>query len=191
MTNHETGPQPCDVPTPPRPAGGGARLIAAAILGLTLVLGNGLWLARQFRGQPAAAPIVSASDPNSPVRRINKVSDLPSGPVERIEVAYFYRTPRCWGCTEAERLTRKTIETYFADRLASGEFHLVTADVRKPQNAALARKYGANGSALYLGIVKSGVEYILPIGEVWLVVDNEARFMATLREKIDVVYTSD
>jgi uncharacterized metal-binding protein len=48
MTNHETRPQPRDVPTPPRPAGVRAWLIAAAIVGVTLILGNGLWLARQF-----------------------------------------------------------------------------------------------------------------------------------------------
>jgi hypothetical protein len=57
MTNHETRPQPRDVPTPPRPAGVRAWLVAAAIVGVTLILGNGLWLARQFMEQTALEPV--------------------------------------------------------------------------------------------------------------------------------------
>jgi len=162
-------------------------------VGLALIVGNGLWLIRQYVERPEAPMALSesldtTSDSALPAQRIHQTRELPGGPVERVEVAYFYRAPRCWGCTEAERLTRKTIQTYFAERLASGELQLVVADIRKPQNAALARKYGANASSLYLGIVKGGVEYILPVGEVWLVVDNEARFMAALRDEINVVY---
>lgn len=116
------------------------------------------------------------------------LSQLPPGKVEHVEVVYFHRTQRCASCIEAERLTRKTLDTYFADRLKSGGMSLVVADVQKPQNAALARKYEASGSSLYLGILNGGVEYILPVNDVWLVLQNEAKFMTTLRDKINLVY---
>ncbi len=124
-------------------------------------------------------------------QRINDLSQLPFGQqVEHVEVAYFHRTQRCEGCIEAERLIRKTLDVYFADRLKSGEMSLVVADVQKPQNAALVRKYDALSSFLYLGIVKGGIEYTWPVIDIWLwlTLSDEAEFMASLRDKINIVY---
>ena len=121
-------------------------------------------------------------------QRIEDLSQLPFGQVEHVEVVYFHLTQRCSGCIEAERLTRKTLDTYFADRLKTGEMSLVVADIQNPQNGALVLKYDAYGPSLYLGIVKGGIEYIWPFYDMWLTSGDEAKFMASLRDKIDIVY---
>lgn len=121
-------------------------------------------------------------------QRIEDLSQLPFGQVEHVEVVYFHLTQRCSGCIEAERLTRKTLDTYFADRLKTGEMSLVVADIQKPQNGALVQKYDAYGPSLYLGIVQGGIEYIWPFYDMWLTSGDEAKFMASLRDKIDIVY---
>jgi len=105
-----------------------------------------------------------------------------------IAVVYFHRTQRCASCSEAERLIRKTFDAYFADQIRSGVMSLVVADVQKPQNAPLVRKYDAWGSSLYLGIVKGGVEYIWAVSDIWFALGDEPKFMTLLRDKINTVY---
>jgi hypothetical protein len=198
MTNRKARSQSSRTQTATRPRSGNGPawlIVAVVVIGGLLVFGVGLWLGRARANQSAAgpgSPPIAAANPavgsGLPTQQLRDLSQLPPGKVEHVEVAYFHRTQRCASCIEAERLTRKTLDTYFADRLKSGGMSLVVADVQKPQNAALARKYEASSSSLYLGILKGGVEYILPVNDVWLVLQNEAKFMATLRDKINLVY---
>ena len=153
-------------------------LIAAIVLIALIVIGASLWLIGVRPGRSATASV-------SQVQSINDLDLLPPGQAEHIEVAYFHRTQRCAGCIEAERLIHKTFDTYFTDRLESGEMSLVVADIQKLQNAALAEKYDALSSSLYLGIVKDGIEYTCLVGDIWFARGDEPRFMALLRDKIN------
>jgi len=162
---------------------------------MVLLFSVGLWLEEEHAGRSELVPVsqsAAVADPaassSTPVRQIKDLSQLPPGQVEHIEVAYFHRTQRCEGCIKAEQLTRKALETYFADRLKSGEISLVVADVQKPRNAALAQKYGAWSSSLYLGILKGGVEYTWPVNDIWFTLNSDTRFMASLRNTLNTVY---
>ena len=119
---------------------------------------------------------------------IDELGQLPPGRPDHVEVVYFHLAERCSGCLEAERLTRKTLDTYFANRLQSGEMSLVVADLQDPQNAALVQKYDAYGPSLYLGIMKDGAEYTWPVNDIWFTVSDEPEFMASLLDKLDTVY---
>jgi hypothetical protein len=134
---------------------------------------------------PATANVSVANPTVLPIKQITQLNQLPPGKAERVEVAYFHRTQRCKSCQEAERLTRKTLDTYFAGQMSSGLVNLTTIDVQNPQNTALTRKYGATGSSLFFGIVKNGVEYLCPINDVWYVLSNEAKFLPLLRDRIN------
>ena len=182
MTKHRTTPRSSKTQAVARPQSGSgqALLIALVVLVVLVAFGAGLWLIGVRPGQSATASV-------SQFQRINDLGQLPSGPVEHIEVAYFHRTQRCSSCIEAERLTRKTLDTYFADQLQSGEMSLVVVDFQKQQNAALAQEYDAYGPSLYLGILKDGVKYIWPISDIWFALDDEAEFMALLSDRINIV----
>lgn len=176
--------------TPPakRPRDNRTLALPIIIVILVVIPSLAVWLTQDHAAGTAAADVRSsgqALDLSLPTRTIAKLTDLPPGPAERVQVAYFHRTERCASCVEAERLTRKTLEAYFTEQVGSGRISLVVADVQKSANAALTRAYGASGSELYLGIVKNGTLYVYPVGEIWLVINNEARFMATLRTRID------
>ena len=119
-------------------------------------------------------------------QRIEELSRLPAGQAEHVEVVYFHLTRRCEGCIEAERLTRKALDKYFANRLESGEISLVVADIQDPQNAALVQKYDAYGPSLYLGIRKGGTEYIWPFFDIWLTSGDEAKTILSLRDNIGI-----
>ncbi len=158
-----------------------ARWIAAAGLGVILVL----FLGWRLSSRPAAQPAPVAASNGFPTQWVNALNQLPSGKTERVEVAYFHRTQRCVSCEKAERLIRKTLDTYFTDQVASGAVHLAVADVQKPQNAAITRKYDAFTSSLYFGIVKDGAEYLCPINDLWLALNDETKFMTLLRDRIN------
>jgi len=183
MTKRRTKPRTSKTRAATRPRSGNGQTwrIAAIVLVVLVALGAGLWLI-------GARPSQSATAPVSQVQPINDLAQLPPGQAEHIEAAYFHRTQRCAGCIEAERLIRKTFDTYFTDRLESGEISLVVADIQNPQNAVLAQKYDALSSSLYLGVVKDGIEYTWLVSDIWLTLSDEARFMALLRDKINTAY---
>ncbi len=183
MTKRRTKPRSSKTRTATRPRSGDGQtgLIAAIVLVALVVISAGLWLIGAWPGQSATASV-------SQLQPINDLDQLPPGQAEHVEVAYFHRTQRCASCIEAERLVRKTFDTYFTDQLESGEMSLVVADVQKPQNAALAEKYDALSSSLYLGIVKDGIEYTWLVSDIWFTRSDEARFMATLRDEINIAY---
>lgn len=162
--------------------GSRTRWLAAGGLAIIFILLLGWRLSSQQTAQPAMA--VSAEGLSS--TWINTLNQLPAGRAESVEVAYFHRTQRCVSCKKAEQFIRKTMDIYFVEQMASGAVRLVVADVQKSQDAAATRKYNAFTSSLYLGVVKDGVEYLCPIGDLWTALNDEARFMALLRDRINV-----
>ncbi len=133
-----------------------------------------------------ASPTVSAASvqPTPATVVVTNLMQVP-GLVEHVEVAYFHTTQRCASCLEVERLTRKTLDTFFSSELKSGAVSLVVADVQKSENAALVKKYDAFAPALYLGARKGGTWYIWMDSVVWLMLDDEAKFMDSLRASIN------
>jgi len=197
MTSRKARSQPSkkQTATRPRSGNGPAWLMVAVVMGGLLVFGVGLWLGRARANQPTAgpgSPPIAAANPavssGLPNQRLKNLSQLPPGQAEHVAVVYFHRTQRCASCIEAERLIRKTLDTYFVDQIKSGVMSLVVADVQKPQNADLVRKYDAWGSSLYLGIAKGGVEYTWLVSDIWFDMGDEAKFMALLRDKINTAY---
>jgi hypothetical protein len=165
--------------TRPRSGDGQTWLIAAIVLVALAVVGAGLWLIGARSGQSATTAV-------SQLQPIKDLEQLPPGRAEHVEVAYFHRTHRCASCIEAERLVRKTFDTYFTDQFESGEVSLVVADFQKQQDAALAQEYDPYGPSLYLGIIKDGAKYIWQVSDIWFAMRDEPRFMALLRDKINL-----
>ncbi len=181
MTKRRTKPRASKkrAATRPRSGKGQAWRMAAIVLVVLVALGAGLWLIGARSGQSATASVAQ-------LQRIENLDQLPPGQAEHIEVAYFHRTHRCASCIEAERLVRKTFDTYFTDQPESGEMSLVVADFQKQQNAALAQEYDPYGPSLYLGIIKDGAKYILQVSDIWFAMRDEAKFMVLLRDKINL-----
>ena len=170
--------------------GGRLQILALLAVGLLIVLAVGIRLARNGAIVTDASPpnAIGMPGPDLPVRRINTLEEMPSGPAEHVEVAYFHRTYRCWSCTIAERLTRETLDTRFADRIERGEMNLVVEDTEAPANPALVSKYDAWGSRLYLGVTKAGTVYTCPVDDVWFYIDVEHKFTGFLARQIRAVY---
>jgi len=158
--------------------------------GLILIMALGIGWRLTTRTASTAAPAILATA-NSitatailPVHRIKDASEVPAGQAEQVQLIYFHRTQRCEGCIAGERLTRQTLDTYFTGQMSSGLVSITSLDVQAPENSAIAQKYGASGSALYFSVRKGGAEYLYAEEEIWFVLNDEAKFMALLRDKI-------
>ncbi len=87
----------------------------------------------------------------------NKAS-IANSTTSQIEVFDFHSTHRCVTCNAIETSTRYTLDTYFKNEIKQGTvtFHVINVD--KKENAELAEKFEASGTALFLNVVKSGKE---------------------------------
>jgi hypothetical protein len=70
----------------------------------------------------------------------------------KLEILDFHTEHRCRSCLAIEKLTRETLDTYFAEEQKEGTivFRLINADLEK--NAALAERFGAFGTTLVLNL---------------------------------------
>lgn len=112
-------------------------------------------------------------------------SDAPSNPADRVEVVYFYRAQRCTGCIYAEDTTLYTLETYFADELASGKITFVALNVGAEENAAIVEKHDAYSSSLFINTIIDGTDHIEEIKEIWFVLGNDEEFVEVVKSKIE------
>ena len=106
------------------------------------------------------------------------------GAADRVDVVYFHRTERCQTCLWTGEATGWTVKTYFADELASGRVTYQEVDVQKPENAALAKRFRATGSSLFLNFVKDGKDNIVQATDTYPYIGNTERFSERLRSRI-------
>lgn len=137
-------------------------------------------------GSPASeAPPGSDAPPNSNGSDSPPNSDMSPTPAEKVEVVYFYRPQRCTGCIYAEDTTLYTLETYFADELASGKITFATFDVAAEENAAIVEKYEAYTSSLFINTIIDGTDHIEEIKEIWFVLGDDEAFIKVVKTKIE------
>ncbi len=128
-----------------------------------------------------------ASTPQAPaptVRPVRTLAEVPAGPADHLEVIYFHRTARCESCNTAERLSRLTVGTLFAEDLESGKVTYSVVDVQQAPNAAVAERYGAYGPSLYLGIFKGDTQYIWHASDTYVALNSDSAFVSILSDRI-------
>jgi hypothetical protein len=131
-------------------------------------------------GSPAPEAPPTPDTPSNP-----DGSDMSPTPVIKVEVVYFHRTQRCHSCIYAEDTTRYTLETYFADELASGKITFASFDVTAAENAATIEKYAAYTSSLFLNTIIDGIDHIEEVTEIWTVLGDDQAFIGIVKSKIE------
>jgi len=121
----------------------------------------------------------------SPAPEVPSTSDTSSTPADRVEVIYFYRAQRCYSCIYAEEGTRYTVETYFADELASGKVTFEAFNVEDKENATIVKKYGAFTSSLFINTIRDGTDHIEEVTDIWFVLGKDEAFMEIVKSKIE------
>jgi hypothetical protein len=112
--------------------------------------------------------------------------NVSSGTADRVDVVYFHRTQRCSTCIYAEEGTRYTLETYFADELASGKVTFQSINVQDEANADIVEKYNnASYLTLCINTARDGTDHIEVVTDIWLVIGNDEAFVEIVKSKIE------
>jgi hypothetical protein len=83
----------------------------------------------------------------------------------RVEVIDFYGKRRCITCKAIEANALFTVETYFPEEQKAGKVIFKTVNVDDKENYAIAEKFEASGTALYLNVIKDGKETHIDLTE--------------------------
>jgi len=112
---------------------------------------------------------------------------LGQNPTKKLEVIYFHATRRCPTCMAIEENTKKTLDTYFSNRLKSGTIKMTVINVDEDKNKSIAEKYEATGSALFLTIRNTGKEAKTDMTDYAFSYarNNPDKFMTGLKDKIN------
>jgi hypothetical protein len=102
-----------------------------------------------------------------------------------VEVVYFHRAQRCSGCIYAGDTTEYTVETYFADKLASGKLVFKMLNLQDPANAAIVEKYGAYTSSLFINDIKGGIDHIEEVIDIWFLLHKDEQFVNLVKGELE------
>jgi hypothetical protein len=104
----------------------------------------------------------------------------------KIEVIDFYGTHRCVTCQAIEANAQYTVETFFQDAVKEGRVEFKTVNVDDEKNYAVAEKFGAAGTALFINVIKDGKEEYIDLTNFAFAEGNDKdAFSAKLKAKIE------
>lgn len=111
-----------------------------------------------------------------------------AAPERQLIVRYYHSTKRCSTCNRIEALSKKVLETHFADQLASGVLVWETANMDDAWNLSAVAEYGLIRSSLVLSEQHEGVEEDYRVlNKLWDLVSDEAAFVAHVTEAVQLV----
>jgi len=105
----------------------------------------------------------------------------------RIDVVYFHAKVRCTTCLCFEKQVTNLINKYFQDVINSGKLTYRVLNVQDPMTTAVARKYGAVGSQLFINNVINDFDNIEDIQDIWSwdCVNNPSGFDMKIKSVIE------
>jgi hypothetical protein len=120
-----------------------------------------------------SSSIVPSSNPSQPPNSVESPVSTPSAAqpstlANRVDIAIFHPKVRCASCISIEQRTRALLDDSFKDEMAKGKLTIQSYDFQEKQNADLVKKYKPVGSQLFMTTVKTGVETITQIDDVWM-----------------------
>lgn len=117
------------------------------------------------------------------------MSNIVTAP-EKIEVFLFHRTVRCSTCIAIGKLSERTVQEKFAEEAKSGKIIFKEINIDLPENKALAEKFQAAGSALYINTIRNGQDNIEQDTKVWRLTGDETAFINYLQNRINMLMGS-
>ena len=116
---------------------------------------------------------------------INESALINNSQIDKVQVFLFHATRRCSTCIAIGRLAGETVNERFQGELKLGQIEFKEINIDLPENKGLAQKFQANGSALYLNVIKDGTDNIEQDIKVWGLVGNTAQFKDYLENRIN------
>jgi hypothetical protein len=153
------------------------------ILGIIGVLGILSAVPKKDASNGQSANLDSASKQQKDTSNMS----IAVAPAQKVEVFLFHRTQRCTTCITIGKLSGQTVEEKFGPEVLSGKVEFREVNIDEPQNKALAEKFQASGSSLFINAIREGGDNIQEDMEVWRLTNDPAAFKNYLANKINVL----
>lgn len=103
----------------------------------------------------------------------------------KIQVIDFYGTHRCVTCEAIESNAKYTVETFFEKEIKAGTIEFKTVNVDDDKNYAIAERFEATGTALFINVIKNGKEQHIDLTNFAFAKGRDKEvFSAELKKKI-------
>ena len=104
----------------------------------------------------------------------------------KIEVIDFHTTHRCKTCLKIENNTKTLLQTAYKKEMKAGKISFRTINIDKKANYAIAERFEAAGTALFINVIKNGKETHIDLTDfAFMKAFNEKEFASQLKAKID------
>lgn len=104
----------------------------------------------------------------------------------RIELIDFYGTHRCVTCQAIEANAKYTVDNYFQDAVKEGKLQFKIINVDDKKNYAIAERFEAAGTALFINVIKDGQEQHIDLTNFAFSKGRDKEvFSTTLKDKIN------
>jgi len=118
-----------------------------------------------------------------------KQDDIGVAPASKVEVFLFHATQRCSTCIIIGQLAKATIEERFPEQLKAGKIDFREINIDLPENKALAEKFQAGGSSLFINAIVNGQDNIKQDTMVWQLTGGDGtNFKDYLYNKINTLF---
>ncbi|UMX48031.1 MAG: nitrophenyl compound nitroreductase subunit ArsF family protein [Candidatus Nealsonbacteria bacterium DGGOD1a] len=152
---------------------------------IILGIGGVLGLMSAIPKKDAAGEQSANFDSASNLQKNTGNMSIAVAPAQKVEVFLFHRTQRCATCIAIGKLSGQTVEEEFAPEILKGKVVFLEVNVDEPQNKALAEKFQARGSSLFINVVRGGSDNIQEDMEVWRLTNDPQAFKNYLAGKIN------
>ena len=160
------------------------KIIIGLIIGIGIL--TALFIIRWESHKPSDGVAQSQNNQNDQSRATNRSYPSESPVAEKIEVFLFHATQRCPTCIRIGQLSKATVEERFPEQLKSGKIDFREINIDLPENEALAEKFQAGGSALFINAIMNGQDSIKEDTMVWQLAGGTAdKFKDYLENKLN------
>ncbi len=153
------------------------------IILIAALVGLGLGLAWASNSEDCCS--IEDNAQTTPVAAENTIETPPeeSGDDEdvTVELYHFHGTHQCYSCVRLGELAEKTVETYFADELESGELVFGHINYDLPENKELKERFEVTGSSLWIGTTADGNFNKEENINVWYKLNDEKGYLSYLK----------
>jgi len=152
-----------------------------AVFGIT----GALWMLSTAPKKDAANDQPASLDSAAEQQKDTNNMSIAVAPAQKVEVFLFHRTQRCTTCIAIGKLSGQTVQERFGPEVLSGKIVFREVNIDEPENKALAEKFKASGSSLFINAIRSGNDNIQEDVNVWRLTGDQDAFKNYLAGKIN------
>jgi hypothetical protein len=106
-------------------------------------------------------------------------------PNQQIVVYYFHGDVRCPTCHKLENYAKETLDTYFADDLASGKIKWQPTNVDTAGNEHFVKDYQLVTKSVILAKIVDGQQVVWKnLDQIWDLVSEKDKYLAYIRDSV-------